>query len=261
MNQALLIAGFGTTVPSAQEELAGLEAALAAAAPGWQAVRAYTSGMVRRALAARGRPVDSPAEALAKLKAAGVEEVFVQPTHFLCGIEYEKLKADAAAAAPGFARLRVGRPLLDGTEAVRALAALLMELCPAAEGHAVVFMGHGTAAFANLAYPALQTVFELAGRPDLRVGTVEGWPGLEEARGWLWAHPACRSVRLVPLLLAAGDHALHDMAGEDPGSWQSILEKDGYEVSCTLRGLAAEPAFRQFCAARMAGEMRQTDGL
>ena len=261
MKRALLAAGFGTTVPHAAQELAALEAALADAAPGWTMARAYTSGMVRRILAERGQPVDSVAEALSRLKAAGVEEVFVQPTHFLCGIEYEKLKADAAAAAPGFARLRVGRPLLDGTEAVRALAALLMELCPAAEGRAVIVMGHGTAAFANLAYPALQTVFELAGRPDLRVGTVEGWPGLEEARSWLRAHPACRSVRLVPLLLAAGDHALHDMAGEDPGSWQSILEKDGCEVSCTLRGLAAEPAFRQFCAARMAGEMRQTDGL
>ena len=99
MKQALLIASFGTTVPRAEQEAAALERALAAAAPGWTAVRAYTSGMVRRVLARQGRPVDSPAEALAKLQAGGAGEVFVQPTHFLRGIEYDKLKAEALAAA------------------------------------------------------------------------------------------------------------------------------------------------------------------
>ena len=101
MKQALLIASFGTTVPRAEQEAAALERALAAAAPGWTAVRAYTSGMVRRVLARQGRPVDSPAEALAKLQAGGAGEVFVQPTHFLLGIEYDKLKAEALAAAAG----------------------------------------------------------------------------------------------------------------------------------------------------------------
>ena len=128
MKQALLIASFGTTVPRAEQEAAALERALAAAAPGWTAVRAYTSGMVRRVLARQGRPVDSPAEALAKLQAGGAGEVFVQPTHFLRGIEYDKLKAEALAAAGGFARLRVGRPLLDDTQVVREMATLLAGL-------------------------------------------------------------------------------------------------------------------------------------
>ena len=128
MKQALLAAGFGTTVPHAAQELAALEAALAAAAPGWTMARAYTSGMVRRILARQGQPVDSVAGALSRLKAAGVEEVFVQPTHFLCGVEYDKLKAEAGAMASDFARLRVGRPLLDGTAAVRKLAGILAGL-------------------------------------------------------------------------------------------------------------------------------------
>ena len=64
MKQALLIASFGSTVPEAEKDIAAVEAALAAAAPGWQAARAFTSGMVRRALAARGRTVDSVPEAL-----------------------------------------------------------------------------------------------------------------------------------------------------------------------------------------------------
>lgn len=255
MKQALLIASFGTTVPRAEQEAAALERALAAAAPGWTAVRAYTSGMVRRVLARQGRPVDSPAEALAKLQAGGAGEVFVQPTHFLRGIEYDKLKAEALAAGGGFARLRVGRPLLDDTQAVREMAALLAELYPAQAGQALVLMGHGTAAFANLVYPALQAAFALAGRPDVRVGTVEGWPSLEEVRSGLRAMPGVRRVRLAPLMLVAGDHVQNDMAGQDPGSWKNILTADGYQVDCVLQGLAAQPAVQQLYAARLRSDL------
>lgn len=255
MKRALLIASFGTTVPRAARELAALETALAGAAPGWTAARAYTSGMVRRILARQGQTVDSVAEALARLKAAGAEEVFVQPTHFLAGIEYDKLRAEAAAAAAGFARLRVGRPLLDGTEAVRQLAGLLAGLHPARQGQAVVLMGHGTTAGANLVYPAMQAVFDLAGRPDIRVGTVEGWPTLAELRSWLQARPEIRKVHLAPLMLVAGDHVLNDMAGDGPDSWKNILAAEGYQVECVLHGLAAEQAVRQMYADRLREEL------
>lgn len=255
MKQALLIASFGTTVPRAEQEAAALERALAAAAPGWTAVRAYTSGMVRRVLARQGRPVDSPAEALAKLQAGGAGEVFVQPTHFLLGIEYDKLKTEALAAAGGFARLRVGRPLLDDTQAVREMAALLAGLYPAQAGQALVLMGHGTAAFANLVYPALQAAFALAGRPDVRVGTVEGWPTLAEVCGQLAVRPGVSRVKLAPLMLAAGDHVLNDMAGDGPDSWKNVLAAEGYQVECVLHGLAAEQAVRQMYADRLCEEL------
>ena len=255
MKRALLIASFGTTVPQAARELAVLETALAAAAPGWTAARAYTSGMVRRILARQGQTVDSVAEALARLKAAGAEEVFVQPTHFLSGIEYDKLRAEAAAAAEGFARLRVGRPLLDGTAAVRQLAGILAGLYPAQEGQAVVLMGHGTTAGANLVYPAMQAVFDLAGRPDIRVGTVEGWPTLAEVCGQLASRPGVRRVKLAPLMLAAGDHVLNDMAGDGSDSWKNVLAAEGYQVECVLHGLAAEQAVRQMYADRLREEL------
>ena len=82
MKQALLAAGFGTTVPHAAQELAALEAALAAAAPGWTMARAYTSGMVRRILAGRGQPVDSVAEALSRLKPPGWRRSLSSPPTF-----------------------------------------------------------------------------------------------------------------------------------------------------------------------------------
>ena len=256
MKKALLIASFGSTVAAARQELAALEQALAAAAPGWQPARAYTSGMVRRALAAQGTPVDSPAEALARLKAAGVEEVFVQPTHLVRGAEYEKLAAEAEAAAGGFARLRVGRPLLesdreDGLLPFMALNHVLRALYPQQEGRAVVLMGHGAAGPGGRAYQAMQRAFEANRLDGYCVGTVEGTPGFEEVRAWLRARPWARRVQLAPLMVLAGQHVLQDMAGEGPGSWKSRLEADGYEVSCTMHGLAAEAEVRAIYAARL----------
>ena len=256
--KALVCASFGTTVPTAAADIAGVEQALAAAAPGWQLLRAYTSDMVRRALAGRGQPEDSVPEALARAAAAGCRRVLVQPTHFLWGVEYDKLKAQALAAAPGFDWLRVGRPLLDDTRDLRALAGAIGALYPAEPGRAVVLMGHGSAHRANVVYPALQGIFELQSRPDIRVGTVEGWPGLAEVCAALARSRASR-VLLVPLMLVAGDHAQNDMAGPGPHSWRSVLAGQGYRVDWVRHGLGSEKAVQDLYAAHLRGVL-QEDG-
>ena len=256
--KALVCASFGTTVPTAAADIAGVEQALAAAAPGWQLLRAYTSGMVRTALADRGQPEDSVPEALARAAAAGCRRVLVQPTHFLWGVEYDKLKAQALAAAPGFDWLRVGRPLLDDTRDLRALAGAIGALYPAEPGRAVVLMGHGSAHRANVVYPALQGIFELQSRPDIRVGTVEGWPGLAEVCAALARSRASR-VLLVPLMLVAGDHAQNDMAGPGPHSWRSVLAGQGYRVDWVRHGLGSEKAVQDLYAAHLRGVL-QEDG-
>ena len=256
--KALVCASFGTTVPTAAADIAGVEQALAAAAPGWQLLRAYTSGMVRTALAGRGQPEDSVPEALARAAAAGCRRVLVQPTHFLWGVEYDKLKAQALAAAPGFDWLRVGRPLLDDTRDLRALAGAIGALYPAKPGRAVVLMGHGSAHRANVVYPALQGIFELQSRPDIRVGTVEGWPGLAEVCAALARSRASR-VLLVPLMLVAGDHAQNDMAGPGPHSWRSVLAGQGYRVDWVRHGLGSEKAVQDLYAAHLRGVL-QEDG-
>lgn len=254
MKQALICVSFGTTVPSARQEIEAVEQALSAAAPERVMVRAFTSGMIRRVLAGRGQPVPSLPEALESLRRDGVEDVFVQPTHFLCGVEYDKLRAEALSAASGFARLRVGRPLLASTEDLRAVAAMVADRFPAETGRAVVLMGHGSTHFANVVYPAIQTIFELAGRPDIRVGTVESWPTLEEVRETLRSMKVER-VHLAPLMLVAGDHALNDMAGESPDSWKTLLEQDGYAVTATLEGLGRREEIQALYAAHLTQDL------
>lgn len=250
MSNALLCVSFGTTVANGRADIEAVEAALQAAAPDHVFARAFTSSIVRHVLAQRGAPVDSVPQALEKLAAAGCRQVAVQPTHLLCGREYDKLKAELAPFAARFERLTLGQPLLYGTDDLRALAACVSAAYPTVEGEALLLMGHGTEHFAGVAYAALQTVFALAERPDIFVATVEGWPTLDDAKAQL-QKAGYRKVRLVPLMLVAGDHACHDMAGDAPDSWQSILQRDGLQTCCVLQGLGRMPAVQALYARKL----------
>ena len=155
--------------------------------------------------------------------------VIVQPTHLLYGYEYDKLKVEAEALGGKFESLVVGCPLLANNSDIQRFAHRLAQDHPAETGTATVFMGHGTEHFANAAYPALQTALALLGRDDIYIGTVEGWPGLEDILRQL-DPGGVREIRLLPLMLVAGDHAQNDMAG----AWKTRLEQAGYTVGCSF---------------------------
>ena len=94
MKKALVIVSFGTTYERARRSIDAVERALAQAAEGYDVFRAYTSSIVRKVLKSRGKIVPSLEEALEKLANESYDTVFVQPTHLLCGNEYdEKIRA------------------------------------------------------------------------------------------------------------------------------------------------------------------------
>lgn len=250
MTEAVLCVSFGTSVPQARESIQTVEETLKAAAGERIFTRALTSRTIRRILAGRGEEIPGVDGALAALAAQGVERVVVQPTHLLAGHEYDKIRREMDPWAGRFSSLELGRPLLADTGDVRALAAALCAACPPEEGEALVLFGHGTDHPANLVYPALQTAFRLLGREDVWIGTVEGWPGLEELSAQL-ARQSRRRLHLLPLMLVAGGHAMNDMAGEGD-SWKTRLEAEGYQVRCTLRGLGALPQVQALYRARLA---------
>lgn len=244
---ALLCVSFGTTVPGARCAIAAVEQALRDAVPHSTFARAFTSPTVRRVLAARGETVDSLPQALDRLCEAGFRDVVVQPTHFLYGFEYDALRAEAAAHTAAFDHLRLGRPLLGGTDDLRDVAMAVSAAYPRREGEALLLMGHGTDHFAGVVYPAMQTVFRLIGRTDVYVGTVEGWPTLDDVLMQLQAD-GIFAVHLAPLMLVAGDHACNDMAGAEPQSWAGRLTAAGFAVRSTVRGLGGLPAIQALYA-------------
>ena len=239
MKRALLCVSFGTSVDAARESITAVENALQEEAPGLVFMRAFTSPTIRRILAGRGETVMSLTEALMGLEKLGFREVAVQPTHVLYGHEYDKLREEIFLLQPRFDSLKLGRPLLGDTDDMRQVAALLSEAYPPVEGENLIVFGHGTDHPGNAVYPAIQTAFRLAGREDILVGTVEGWPDYETVLAQLKAQQV-KKVHLVPMMLVAGEHAVSDMNG-DGDSWRTRLEAEGISVRCTVRGLGVMP--------------------
>ena len=254
MKQAVVCVSFGTSVPAGRENITAVENVLRQSVQGSVFITALTSPTIRRILRERGETVYSVSEALESLRSQGVTEVLVQPTHILCGHEYDKLKWEAESWRNRFESLRVGRPLLTDTDDIQTLAAGLAAAYPRQNGETLVLFGHGTDHAANLVYPALQTALHLAGRPDVLVGTAEGWPAFEDVLAQLKARDG-KNLHLVPLLVAGG-HALNEMAGGDPDSWKSRLEVEGFTVRTTLRGLGVMPAVQEMYRVHLEEDLR-----
>ena len=256
MKKAVVCVSFGTSVPAGRENITAVENVLRQLIQDRVFISAFTSPTIRRILREQGETVYSVAEALEELWSQGVTEVLVQPTHILRGHEYDKLKREAEPWRDRFGGLRVGRPLLTDTDDLQMLAAGLSAAYPYQNGETLVLFGHGTDHAANLVYPALQAAFHVAGRPDVLVGTVEGWPAFEDVLAQMKAQDG-KNVHLVPLMLVAGEHDVNDMAGEDPESGKSRLEAEGFAVRTTLRGLGLLPAVQNMYCAHLEEDLRE----
>ncbi len=240
--KALLAVSFGTSHHDTLEKtIVAIEQALAEAFPERTLRRAFTSGMILRKLAGEGVHIDDVPAALERLADEGYTDVLVQPTHIMNGDEYDKLMALAEPYRQKFDCVLFGRPLLTETGDYPDAAKALMEDLPAPEEDtAILYMGHGTEHFANSCYALLEYVFHDLGRKDVVIGTVEGYPGFEEAKRRL-QELGVSQVELRPLMIVAGDHAKNDLAGDEEDSWKSMLEKAGYHVRCVLQGLGEFP--------------------
>ena len=166
----------------------------------------------------------------------------MQPLHIIAGLEFHDVVKAVAPFRSAFQTLNVGIPLLAATDDyLRAAAALKAQLPELTEDGAVVLMGHGTPHPANAAYLALQQVFAQVGMERVFIGTVEGYPELDDVIGQL-KRANVSSVTLMPFMLVAGDHALNDMAGDDNDSWKNRLTEAGFQVNAMLRGLGENRA-------------------
>lgn len=243
MKKALICVSFGTSVPTARVNIESVEAVFRDACPDADFFRAFTSPTIRRILQSRGETVLSLDEALREVEKKGYEDVIVQPTHFLFGTEYDKMRATVQVYRNRFPHLLFGRPLLAAQPDLDRLADYFMKTYPREAERAVVLFGHGTLHFANTTYPALQTVFSIHHRPDILVGTAEGWPTLADVRNEL-KDGGYSAVMLVPCMLVNGDHVMNDLTGDEPNSWKNVLKTDKYTVDCIYEGLGREPEIR-----------------
>lgn len=245
MRKALLVVSFGTTYLDTLDATVGaVERALARAFPDRELRRAFTSRIVRkRLLEKRDIEVDDVPGALERLSDEGFEDVLVQSTHIIPGYEFDDLKGVVTGMRHRFDRLVLGEPLLMNPDDLISVAdAMMPDLGHRGEDEALVLLAHGTGNFVNAAYPALEYALWDRGWVNAFVGTVEGYPGIEQVEKRLGETGTVEKVTLAPFLLVAGEHAVRDMAGDRPDSWKSQLSDLGYEVECLIRGLGEYPS-------------------
>ncbi len=269
--KAIVLAGFGTSYPSALVSITNIQKTVQNAFPKVTVRIAFTSNIIRNIWHKRQGDVGflaehkeipkeilyvkGPLATIADLQDEGYRTIIVQPTHIYNGEEYTDLcsyirglntiKTIKEKYTP-FVKLVIGRPALgkygsdydyhrDMEAAVKALepdVKLAME-----NDSALVYMGHGNEFYSTGIYAEFQQVMRTA-YPKARIfiGTVEGFPSLQDVVSAV-VQGHIKKIVLKPMMIVAGDHANNDMAGDDEDSWKSTFEREGVRVKCILHGL------------------------
>ncbi len=266
---AVVLADFGTTYKTGLVDIENIKEAVSKAYPHEKVVFAFTSNIIRHIWHKRQHDkkymnnpefkdflyVKGPLATIADLQDEGYKTIIVQPTHIYDGEEFSdmlsyvkglnSIKTMKAKYMP-FAKLVIGRPALgrnvwkydyhkDIKEAAKALKSDV-ELAKSKKA-VLVYMGHGNEFYSTGAYAELQKELRRLYHTDkIIVGTVEGYPSLEDAVSQAKSIKAKR-VLLKPLMVVAGDHANNDMCGSDDDSWKNVFKKAGIDTICYIHGL------------------------
>ncbi len=239
--KAVLVVSFGTSYPETRKKnIEVLEHAICSAVPDRHFYRAWTSGKIIRKIGKRdGMIVRTVPQALEQMLLMGYQDILVQPTHILNGIENDSMLAEIEKYVDKFEKISVGDPLLTSQADIAKMVKIITKAFKKKldDETALVMMGHGTEHAANEVYHAMNDGFVAAGHADILLGTVEGEPVIEDVLAKLAEMPEIRKIILTPFMIVAGDHATNDMAGDEEDSWKTLCEKAGYEVTCVLKGL------------------------
>lgn len=242
--KGILTVSFGTShLDALEKNIVPVEKQIQETFPEYPLYRAFTSQMIiKKLIRTEDLFICSVKEAMEKMAEDGIEQVIVQPTHIINGIENDKMLSDLMEYAGRFRKISVGKPLLTSVEDYKKSIHAVMAEVSLEEGEALVLMGHGTDHHANAAYPTLEYTFHSLGYNQVLVGTVEGFPDLKNVMTKLEIS-GNRKVTLMPFMIVAGDHAKNDMIG-DEDSWKEQLSDAGYEVKAILKGLGEMKGIR-----------------
>lgn len=250
---AILVLSFGTTFKDSRAKT--IEAtvdAIKAAHPGVKVVTAFTSHIIiDRIKANEGLDIPTPEKALEQLKAEGYTRIAMTSLDIIPGMEYTYKDAVYNLHKNDFKKMTFGTPLMywqgqegqddDITATMQALSTQFPKL---GKKDAVLIMAHGTPHPANAYYAVMQDRLNELGLSNALIFSVEGWPHLDTVIPQLKAK-GVKNVTLMPLMMVAGDHANNDMAGDEPDSFKSILEKEGFKVGAYIHGLGENAAVQK----------------
>lgn len=217
---AIVLCGFGSVVGFSH--LQALQIQLQQRFALCRVELAITSRTILTRLAKRGEPVFSLAEAFAKLEREGIKHIVVANGFLFPTEEYSR----ALRVVEGFkqfstCRFAVTDALLQRADSVHTVGRALMARFPADEGLVNLFLTHGTANLNHTGYQAIRYTeqFLEQGASNHLTCSLEGAFAFDAVSESLihtiktkLAGAAQPKVRLIPLLLVAGNHFLKDIA-------------------------------------------------
>ncbi len=248
----ILLVSFGTVDRATrQKSIDAVAETLQQAYPNYALRQAFTSSIVIRRLAQQGILVDDVPSALEKLKQTNCQQLYILPTHLFPGEEYHKLLTQIEPYRKDFSTLSVAKPLLSEEQDWTHLSDFLQKAYPSASGEALLLMAHGSEH--NLSNCYLAMTFLLQKHcPYIFLAAMEGEPSLDNVLNEIYVQ-AYHKVKLLPLMLSAGTHAVKDMAGEQENSWKNRCLSAGFDVECILSGLGEAEEIRQLYLLHLQG--------
>jgi len=197
---------------------------------------AFTSKIIIKKLAGKGRKVSTPREALEQMIRDGFSHVIVQPLHFLSGHEYhKKVVAPLEPLRDRLEGFAIGYPLVTHEEDYDRIIECIEEITALLGDEKLILMGHGSDHPADKMYSRLQELMD-SKSINAMIATVNGAVRITDLIPKLQKEKV-KKVHLHPLMLVAGDHAQNDMAGGDEDSWKNILLQEGIQVKAHIKGV------------------------
>ena len=255
---AMVVMSFGTTYKDTRAKTIDATVdAIKAAHPNTKVVTAFTSHIIRdRIQQKEGITYPTPEEALAELKKDGYTRVALASLDVIPGMEYNYDAAVYNLYKDNFKKMTLGTSLMywmgqenQTDQVIETLKAVQSQFPKLGKEDALLIMAHGTPDPSNAYYSVIQDRIHTLGMKNVFIYTVEGTPNLEQVIPQLKLH-GIKHVTLMPFMMVAGDHANNDMAGAEPESHKSILEKEGFKVDTYIHGLGENPNIRNLFVER-----------
>lgn len=255
---AMVVMSFGTTYKDTRvKTIDATVDAIKAAHPNTKVITAFTSHIIRdRIQQKEGITYPTPEEALAELKKDGYTRVALASLDVIPGMEYNYDAAVYNLYKNDFKKMTLGTSLMywmgqenQTDQVIETLKAVQSQFPKLGKEDGLLIMAHGTPDPSNAYYSVIQDRIHTLGMKNVFIYTVEGTPNLEQVIPQLKLH-GIKHVTLMPFMMVAGDHANNDMAGTEPDSHKSILEKEGFKVDTYIHGLGENQNIRNLFVER-----------
>lgn len=255
---AMVVMSFGTTYKDTRvKTIDATVDAIKAAHPNTKVITAFTSHIIRdRIQQKEGITYPTPEEALAELKKDGYTRVALASLDVIPGMEYNYDAAVYNLYKNDFKKMTLGTSLMywmgqenQTDQVIETLKAVQSQFPKLGKEDGLLIMAHGTPDPSNAYYSVIQDRIHTLGMKNVFIYTVEGTPNLEQVIPQLKLH-GIKHVTLMPFMMVAGDHANNDMAGAEPDSHKSILEKEGFKVGTYIHGLGENQNIRNLFVER-----------